>query len=285
MRIAIASGKGGTGKTTLATNLAFVASETGARTELLDCDVEEPNCHLFLHAEDYTERPVEVLVPRVDESKCTMCGECGRLCRFSAIVAIGERVHVFDEMCHSCGGCAAICPTGAIEEVPRAIGVVRQGSAEGVRLAYGLLNVGEPMSPPVIAAVKGCGGAAALTIIDAPPGTSCPAIEAMREADYVVMVTEPTPFGLNDLELAVGAVRELGMPFGVVINRAGSGDEGVDRYCREEGIAVLGRIPEDRAVAEAYSRGLLVAEAVPGYAGVMRELLEYLASRAWEAIA
>ena len=221
MQIAIASGKGGTGKTTVATNLAYVASRNGQSVAYLDCDVEEPNGHIFLKPEITDRKPVGSLIPQVDAEKCTLCGECGEICQYSAIVRVGEKVLVYPELCHGCGGCSLVCPADAITEVSREIGVLETGRAGAIQFAQGLLNVGEAMSPPVIRAVKSTAFQADLTIVDAPPGTSCPVIEAVRGADFVILVTEPTPFGFHDLKLAVEMVRVLKLPFGVVINRAG----------------------------------------------------------------
>ena len=263
VRIAIASGKGGTGKTTLATNLALTVARRGRSAAYIDCDVEEPNGHLFLRPEIAERSPVMALVPQVIEEACNHCGQCGMICQYSAIVCLGEKVLIYPELCHSCGGCALICPKRAIIETPREIGVVECGHAGPVQFVHGRLNVSEPQSPPVIRAVKASVPDVEWQILDAPPGTSCPVITAVRECDFVVLVTEPTPFGLNDLTLAVGAMRELELPFGVVINRADVGDSRVTEYCAAEGIPVLLELPDDRRVAEAYSRGELAIDAVP----------------------
>ncbi len=273
MRIAVASGKGGTGKTTVATNLARVAAGNARTVAYLDCDVEEPNGHIFLRPEIADSRPVNVLVPRVDAGKCTRCGECGRLCRFNAIACLPDGVLVFEELCHSCGGCTLVCPVGAIREVPRAVGVVEAGQSQKIAFVQGRMNVGEVRSVPLIRQVKGAAPAADLVIIDAPPGTSCPVIEAVRGADLVVLVTEPTPFGLHDLTLAVDMSRAIGLPVSVVVNRAGIGDGRVADYCRAEAVDILAEIPDDRRVAEAYSRGELACEALPEYHDVFVNLL------------
>ncbi|HUT24913.1 MAG TPA: ATP-binding protein [Sumerlaeia bacterium] len=274
MRIAVASGKGGTGKTTVATNLAYVASRDGRSVAYVDCDVEEPNGHIFLKPEIAETRPVSASVPVVDEEKCAHCGQCGEICQFSAIVCIGKRTLTYPGLCHSCGGCALVCPEGAVSETPRTVGKAEIGAAGPLRFAHGFLEVGEAMSPPVIEAVKRAAPAADLTILDAPPGTSCPVIASIRHCDFLLLVTEPTPFGLHDLKLAVRLARALGMAFGVLINRADLGDDSVGSYCRAEGIPILAEIPDDRRVAEAYSRGELICEAVPGYAATFASLLE-----------
>lgn len=276
MKIAIASGKGGTGKTTVAVNLAIVAS---GPVRLLDCDVEEPNCHLFLSPQLLDTETVGIPIPVVNESLCTSCGECSDICEFNAIVSFKSVPLVFPELCHGCGGCSKVCPAGAIEEVDRPIGVVEKSLVEDMVFVQGRLKVGEAMSPPLITAVKEHATDEGITIIDSPPGTSCPVIEAMRDSDFVVLVTEPTPFGLADLVLAVGAVRELGIPFGVVINRAGIGDSRVSDYCDSESIQVMVEIPDDRRIAEAYSRGLTIVEAVPEMRFVFQELFGAIAER------
>jgi len=281
MRIAIASGKGGTGKTTVATNLAHVAAHVGQTVAYLDCDVEEPNGHIFLAPRIVQERPVCKPVPQVDETLCTHCGTCGEVCQYSAIVCIGRKVLVYPELCHACGGCAMCCPAHAICEASRSIGTLRLGCSGAVQFVNGLLNVGEAMSPPVIRAVRRAAPVCNVTIVDAPPGTSCPVITSIRGCDFVVLVTEPTPFGLNDLQLAVAMVRELKIPFGVVINRAGAGDDRVGDYCRAEGIALLDEIPDDRRIAEAYSRGLLACQVMPS----LREQFRGLLDRIQQAVA
>jgi len=274
MQIAIASGKGGTGKTTVATNLAQVASRSGPSVAYLDCDVEEPNGHIFLKPEITHREPVGKLTPQVDSDACTLCGKCGEICQYSAIVRVGESVLVYPELCHGCGGCLLVCPDDAITEVSREIGVLETGQAGRIRFAQGLLNVGEPMSPPLVKAVKSTAFQADLIVVDAPPGTSCPVIEAVRGADFVVLVTEPTPFGLHDLKLAVEMVRALGLPFGVVINRAGLDGRETRAYCAARRIPVLQEIPDDRKLAEAYSRGVMACEALPEYDAVFAALLE-----------
>lgn len=279
MKIAVASGKGGTGKTTVATNLAYAGSQDGRTVAYLDCDVEEPNGALFLKPEIVESHPVHVSVPAVDASRCTGCGLCGRICQYSAIVSLSKQVLVFPELCHGCGGCWLVCPPGAITESHRETGQVDVGRAGRVQFVQGLVNVGEAMSPPAIRAVKKAAPAADLVVIDAPPGTSCPVIESIRDADFVLLVTEPTPFGLHDLTLAVEVVRALELPFGLVINRADVGDDETWRYCREERIDVLAEIPDDRRVAEAYSRGEMVYETLPEYQGVYDALLKSVTRR------
>lgn len=280
MRVAIASGKGGTGKTTIATSLAYTAAQRGDRVAYLDCDVEEPNGHLFLQPQIVDQRPITRLVPVVDPVRCTHCGACAQACRYGAIACVGERTLIFAELCHSCGGCLLACPQEAIGEVPVPIGTLRTGRSGGVAFVDGVLNVGEAMSPPAIRAVKQAAPDAILTILDCPPGTSCPVIESVRGCDLLLLVTEPTPFGLHDLKLAVEMARALGLEVGVVVNRADAGDRAVWDYCRQRRVSILAEIPDDRAVAEAYSRGELAAQAVPHVADRMRALLATIESGA-----
>ena len=260
MIISIASGKGGTGKTTIATNLAL-SLESGV--QILDCDVEEPNAHLFIHPVIEDVRTVTLPVPVVDEDKCTLCGKCAEICQFRAIIVIGETVLPFHDLCHGCGGCLEVCPEKAITETGRELGVVERGRRNGLEFVHGRLRVGEAMSPPLIKKVREYTRPEKLTIIDAPPGTSCPVIAAMNGADFVLMVTEPTPFGLHDLKLAVGAVDILGIPSGLVINRSDIGDDEVRIYAEKKGLPILMEIPFDRGIAEAYSRGDVLVEVMP----------------------
>jgi len=276
MILAVASGKGGTGKTTVSVNLARVF---GPDVRLLDCDVEEPNDHLFLKGTPRREETVTIPVPQVDESLCDGCGECGRFCGYHAIVSFGTTPLVFPEMCHGCGGCAKVCPKKAIHEVDNRIGVVETIQAENITLIQGRLDVGVAMSPPLIRAVKARLRKGVPAILDAPPGTSCPVIATLRGADFVVLVTEPTPFGLHDLKLAVDMVRELRIPFGVVVNRVGIGDDRVHMFCGNEDIRILLEIPDDRRIAEAYSRGKLIVEALPEYIAHFERLREAVLER------
>ena len=262
MILAVASGKGGTGKTTVSLNLA---KALGFPVQLLDCDVEEPNCHLFLRNVASEAETVSIPVPQVDESLCDGCGECGRFCAYHAIVSFGTKPLVFPEMCHGCGGCTKVCPKKAIHEVDNRIGVVETVQAENITLIQGRLDVGVAMAPPLIRAVKARLTNGAPAILDAPPGTSCPVITTLRGADFVVLVTEPTPFGLHDLKLAVDMVRQLRIPFGVVINRVGIGDDRVHAFCGKKSIPILLEIPDDRRIAETYSHGELVVDALPEY--------------------
>lgn len=274
MRISVCSGKGGTGKTTVATNLAVMASGTGRRVGYLDCDVEEPNGFLFLKPQIIEKRPVDVSIPKVNLDKCNGCDQCGTICQYSAIVSVGRQVLVFPELCHGCGGCWLVCPTGAITESHRQTGRVECGMAGTLECVQGLLNVGEAMSPPVIADVKKAAPEVELLVTDCPPGTSCPVIESVRGSDLVLLVTEPTPFGLNDLKLAVEMVRALNRPFAVVVNRADVGDGETREFCTSQRIEVLAEIPDDRQVAEAYSRGETACDVLPKYRELYQDLLD-----------
>ncbi len=279
MKIAVASGKGGTGKTTIATNLAVSLARAGRVVQYLDCDVEEPNGHIFLKPDIDCVEEVTVGVPEVDQAKCTGCGRCGQLCQYSAIICIQKHVMTFEQLCHSCGGCMEICPESAIVEKQRRIGVAEYGSVNGVAFGHGKLDIGAIQTPAMIRHVKRHARDDAVVILDAPPGTSCPVIEAVKGTEFVLLVTEPTPFGLNDLELAVGMVKALGLPFAVIINRCDMGDEGVLQYCRRVGIDVAMEIPNNRRVAEAYSRGRMMIDVLPEYAGQFHGLYHRISQR------
>jgi MinD superfamily P-loop ATPase len=286
MIIAIASGKGGTGKTTVATSLALsIPADESAKPRnplFLDCDVEEPNAALFLRPTLDHREEVGILIPQVDLNKCTYCGRCAEVCVWHAIAVVGEKVLIFPELCHGCGSCTLNCPEGAIYEVLNVMGRLESGLAGPVDFGQGTMDVGQAMSVPIISQLKkkhlAAGNDGRVVILDAQPGTSCPVVETMRDADFVLMVTEPTPFGLHDLRLAVQVARdELGLPVGVVVNRDGIGDAGVDQYCAAEDIPILMRIPLDRRIAEAISEGRALVEALPEYQGEFRKLHRQIA--------
>jgi len=259
MIISIASGKGGTGKTTIATSLALSLNNV----VFLDCDVEEPNAHLFLKPEIREIEVVKRPVPEVDKEKCIFCGKCAGICEFKAIMVVGKSILTFHELCHGCGGCVRICPENAIKEGEKEIGIIEKGNANGIKFFHGKLNIGEAMSPPLIKKLRNYENKKGITIIDAPPGTSCPVIASIKGSDFVILVTEPTPFGLYDLELAVGAVRTLRIPHGIIINRSDIGDDRIRRYAEREKIPILLEIPFDKRIAEAYSQGIPLVEEMP----------------------
>jgi MinD superfamily P-loop ATPase len=273
--ISVASGKGGTGKTTVAVNLAL-ALQVDRSVQFLDCDVEEPNAHFFLKPRIEESREVFTPIPEIDESRCNYCGKCAQVCAYHALAVVKGAVLVFSELCHGCGGCSLLCPEKAIREVGKRIGVVESGRAGEMTFLQGRLDIGQAMSPPLIRALKKKMDAVRTVIIDAPPGTSCPVIESVKRSDFCLLVTEPTPFGRHDLELAAGAAKEMKIPCGVVINRAslGDGDGEVRDFCAREGIPVLMTIPFDRKIAEAYSRGQTILEAFPAYRTGFLELFE-----------
>jgi MinD superfamily P-loop ATPase len=259
--ISVASGKGGTGKTTVAVNLAL--SLNGV--QLLDCDVEEPNSHIFLKPVFERRDAVYIPVPRVDQKKCDGCGRCNEVCVYNAIAVTNKKVLIFPELCHGCGSCVYFCPYEAIKEEDREIGVIEIGRKDGIQFIHGKLNIGEMMAPPVIREVKKHIDRKKTVIIDVPPGTSCPVITAIKDSDFVILVTEPTPFGLNDLSLAVEVVRKLRIPFGVLINRSGLGNKKTDEYCKGENIPILMKIPFSKEIAGIYSRGDPIVKALPEY--------------------
>ena len=278
MILTVASGKGGTGKTTVALNLALsLASSFSTEVQLLDCDVEEPNTHIFLKPKIEAVKPAQTLVPKVNEELCDYCGSCASACEYNAIVVLPRKVLVFPELCHGCGLCRLVCQQqrAAISEEPREIGVVKKGrSRDGrIELVYGVLNIGEVRATPLVDRVKEELNPKKTVIIDAPPGTACPVIAAVQNSDYCLLVTEPTPFGLYDLRLAVEVLRLLKIRFGVVVNKAGLGDRGIYDYCKAEGIPILLEIPYDRRIARCYSEGVpfVALDAKEGWVQEWRE--------------
>ena len=273
MIVAIASGKGGTGKTSISVNLARVLDK---RVQLLDCDVEEPNAHLFLQALPSSEEIISISIPKIDATRCDACDQCVSFCQFNALASIGKVPLLFPELCHGCGGCTLVCPQKAISEKEHRIGVVQSRQIGHITLKSGYLDVGISMASSLVHAVKARIDENIPAILDAPPGTACQAVATLRDADFVLLVTEPTPFGLHDLMLAVETARALRLAFGVVINRMGIGDHRVQRYCAAENIPILLEIPDDRRIAEAYSRGQVIVDALPEYRAQFERL--------WQAI-
>ncbi len=272
MIVTIASGKGGTGKTTVAVNMAAAlarSGEAGAQVRLLDCDVEEPNDHLFVNPRFSVREEVQVRRPQWNADLCTGCGRCMDACHYNAVAVVQKggaeaKVMIFPELCHACGVCSYVCPEGALIEHPVPIGTVEADPDGGeFYFAHGVLNVGEPLAPAVVRGVKRHAAPDGLTIIDAAPGTACPVVEAMEDADVVLLVTEPTPFGLNDLRLALNMALKLAIPAGVVVNRSDGRDEIIQAYADGAGVPVVGRIPFERRYAEVYSRGGLLVDEFP----------------------
>jgi MinD superfamily P-loop ATPase len=283
MKITIASGKGGTGKTTIATSLALsLAAELTPPPLFLDCDVEAPNAHLFLKPTFEQRQDVGILIPRVDEAKCTLCGKCAEVCQYHAIAVLGTKTLVFPQLCHGCGSCTALCPENAITEIPDVMGVVERGvTPEGISFARGVLDVGEPMAMPVIRKLLAWAQPepGQLVLRDAPPGTSCPVVAAVRGSDYLLLVTEPTPFGLHDLRLAVQVAGELGIPAGVIVNRENGPYPALDEFFAEHRLPVLLRIPFERAIAEGVAQGKTLVEIHPEYGDRFRRMFTQIASQ------
>jgi len=277
MIISVASGKGGTGKTLVATSLALSLDK---RVQLLDCDVEEPNAHILLKPTFTGRQPVYIPVPRVDEQRCTHCGRCAEVCAYHAVAVLEEMVLVFPELCHGCGACSYLCPEKAITEVDREIGIIETGHSGDIEFVQGKLAVGEAMAPPVIRKVKQQIDQAKTVIIDVPPGTSCPVVESIKGSDFCLLVTEPTPFGANDLSLMVEVTRKLGIPCGIVLNRVGVGDTGVEDYCINQNIPILLKIPLDREIAKLYSKGIPLVVGLPqwqsAFAGIFQRIAQFI---------
>lgn len=255
-KIAVLSGKGGTGKTTVSSNLAKIQ-----KSIYVDCDIEEPNGYLFLKPEIDKVKDVNVMIPSIDYDKCTLCGECTKACRFGALMRLTKKILVFDHLCHSCGACYEICPYNAIREIPKKIGIVRIGRSDDIDFIDGKLNIGEASGVPIIKEIKDLiKDTDKSVIIDSPPGTSCSVIHSVEGSDYCLLVTEPTPYGLHDLKLAVELVKELHLPFAVIINKSGELDSIIEDYCKKENISVIAKIPFKKEYAESYSKGNLLIE-------------------------
>lgn len=272
MKIAIASGKGGTGKTTVAVNLALSIPNS----QLIDCDVEEPNCNLFLNKELEPIASSEITVPNIDEELCTYCRKCSQMCRFNAIATLPEKIILFPTLCHSCGGCILVCPENAILGKEKCTGIISRPAdmEDHPRLYEGVLNIGESMASPVIKELKKWIEPNTVAIIDSPPGTGCPVMTTLENTDHCILVTEPTPFGLHDLRLAVEMVKMMNIPFGVIINRSEQGNLIIEEYCDKENIDVMMRIPLNKRIAELYSQGMPFVEEMPEWKERFSDLFE-----------
>lgn len=280
MIITVASGKGGTGKTMIATSLALsLASRASNPIHFIDCDVEAPNAHLFLHPEFTEHQEVSLPIPSIDEKKCTHCGKCAEICQFHAIAVLGQKTLVFPQLCHGCGSCTALCPEHAIEEIPNIIGVVERGATPGgIEFSRGILQIGEPMAVPVIRQLLLISQTKPeqVTIRDSPPGTSCPVVETMHGSDYLLLVTEPTPFGLHDLKLAVQVGQVLKIPCGVIINRTNGSYAEVDNFCNTVGLPIILQIPFKREIAESIAQGNTLLDILPEYADDFQYIYAYI---------
>ena len=282
LNIAVASGKGGTGKTTLSVNLAAFLAESEATT-LVDLDVEEPNASLFFAGEPNSVEKAQRAVPVWQRAGCTLCGLCQEVCHFNAVLKMGDRIMVFPELCHGCYACSELCPAETLPMHPREIGEISFRTADGLEIIEGRLSIGEEQAVPLIQrtieAVEQRASKAGIRILDSPPGTSCPVIEVIRRADFIILITEPTPFGLHDFSLAVETVRKLEVEFGAVINRVGLGDNKLEEYCRREKIPVLARIADSRRVAELYTRGELLYPAIEEYRSSLEDIVAAIEAR------
>jgi len=283
MILTVASGKGGTGKTTVSVNLAVLASRSGRPVHFCDCDVEEPNAHLFLNPRWDEKKQITLPLPVVDQDLCSHCGKCAEICEFNAIISLPTKTIVFDDLCHACSGCWLVCPEKAIAQGERIIGETETGKAGDLHFTHGRLRIGETQVPPLVEAVNKAVNPDHLVIRDAPPGVTCPAVATIHGSDFVLLVTEPTPFGLSDLKVAVELVRDMKLPCAVLVNRHGSGDDRVDEYCREEGLHLLTGLPFRRDVAESISRGELIVDTIPEMKTAFQGLLVEVLTLAEEA--
>ncbi|HNX09947.1 MAG TPA: ATP-binding protein [Methanothrix sp.] len=285
MKISVASGKGGTGKTLVATNMAAtLASLDELGVTIADCDVEEPNSHLFFPKKTIIERKdCQVTVPVIDEGRCSHCGKCSDVCAYHALAVLKKDVLLFAELCHGCGACAIVCPENAISDGSRTIGEIIRARSNGLEMVWGELATGEARSTPLIRAVKD-EAENKMVIVDCPPGTSCALVESVRGTDFCLLVTEPTPFGLYDLKIAVKVLAKMAIPHGVLVNKCGTGDERVYSYLKEKNIPLLMEIPLDRRIAEIYSRGMLFAEEMAEWKAQFKDLARKIENMVEEMI-
>ena len=279
MKIAIASGKGGTGKTTLSTNLAVYFAEKG-EVILADLDVEEPNSGLFIKGESVHKENKYKMIPEWEQEKCSLCGLCQEVCNFHAVIQLVDQILVFPELCHSCYACSELCPTDALPMVPKKMGELNHFRRDNLTFVESRLDIGQEQAVPLISQtneyIEKHSHKKALKLFDSPPGTSCPVIEAVKNADFVILVTEPTPFGLHDLKLAVDTLKELKIRFGVVVNRHGIGNDDVVNYCMNKNIDLIAKIPNSRRIAELYSRGELIYQKIPEVKHQFEEIEKYI---------
>jgi MinD superfamily P-loop ATPase len=271
MKIAFASGKGGAGKTTVSVNLARILSNIRS-LQFIDCDVEEPNGHLFLKPSIRHSVHVNIRVPLIDEKKCNNCGECARFCAYKAIASLPKVTLIFDDLCHSCGGCKLLCPEQAITEVDRKIGIIERGDSGGIDFIHGRLDVGKAMSSPLIHALEKYINDDCLVIMDSPPGANCATMSSLKIADRIILVAEPTPFGLNDLKIIVDMVKELKKPFSVIINRYGMGNDKLEEWCLDNNIRITGKIPNDPVIARLYSDGHILVNSSQEYKRIFEDI-------------
>ncbi|MBN1536172.1 MAG: ATP-binding protein [Anaerolineales bacterium] len=267
IRIVVASGKGGTGKTTVATSLALSLAAQ-ENVWFLDCDVEAPNGHLFLNPKIEAERKAVVLIPRIDMEKCILCGRCVEVCQYHALAEIGKSILVFPQLCHGCGSCTWNCSSKAIKEIRNPIGVLEAGLAKkGINFAHGVLTISEPMATPIIRQLKKWHKPedGSVMILDAPPGASCSVVETLHGANFALLVTEPTPFGLHDLKQVIGILGDMKIPAGVIINRDGIGDNQVDEFLSQTEFPILMRIPYSTQIAGAIAAGNTLLDVSPEY--------------------